>query len=222
MSIAPIDVVNASGSEVSTPKTKTLGKDDFLRLLITQLKSQDPLKPMESTEFTAQLSQFSSLEELYTINDNLQYLQLYQASLNNSQAVNFIGKTVEASGNSFKLMDGVSNDMRFDLTEDTRAVYIYIYDSSEHLVKRIEYGGLKAGVQSIEWDGTDSQGNISADGEYTFDVMAVNANDETVNATTFTREKVTGVTYRDGTTVLLAGDQEIPIGDVTRITASEN
>ncbi|MGD8888475.1 MAG: flagellar hook capping FlgD N-terminal domain-containing protein, partial [Desulfobacterales bacterium] len=89
-----------SGKELSTIESETLDKDDFLNLLITQLQNQDPLKPTDSVEFTAQLAQFSSLEQLSNVNENLKLLQNFQASINNSQAVALIGKEITAKGNS--------------------------------------------------------------------------------------------------------------------------
>ena len=101
MSTESISTATQSSSETYVPPDKTtLGKDDFLKLFVAQLENQDPLSPMESTEFTAQLAQFSSLEQLTNANQNLEYLLMYQSSMNNAEAVNFIGNTVKASGNS--------------------------------------------------------------------------------------------------------------------------
>lgn len=72
-----------------------VNKDDFLKLFTTQLQYQDPLKPMDSTEFTAQLAQFSSLEQLFNLNKNMEQSINYQESLNNGTIINLIGKTVK-------------------------------------------------------------------------------------------------------------------------------
>jgi len=221
VSIAGLDTVKMTGSELTTPKAHILGRDDFLYLLITQLKSQDPLKPMESTEFTAQLAQFSSLEQLQNINENLRDLRVSQASLNNSQALSFIGRTVKAAGNSIHLSDGVSDDIRFELGGDAVAVFVNIYDSAGNLVKRLGVGPLRSGEQSIRWDGTDNEGNNVPDGVYTFEVLAVSADNEAVDVKTFTIGRITGVTFKNGTAYLLAGNKEIPVSSVIRVLASE-
>ncbi len=88
----------------------TLGKDDFLRLLATQLQYQDPLNPMDGTEFTAQLSQFSQLEQLYNINSNIQDLLAYEGSINNGIVTGFIGKTVELVEGTTARVIGISFD----------------------------------------------------------------------------------------------------------------
>ncbi len=83
---------------------KTLGKDEFLKLFTFQLRYQNPLKPMDSTEFTTQLAQFSSLEQLYNMNKNLQELLTYQNSLNNGMSTSLIGRRV-------KMQDGVTGNV---------------------------------------------------------------------------------------------------------------
>ena len=216
--INPIGMANPSSDQISAPDESTVGKDEFLTLLVTQLQYQDPLNPMEGTEFTAQLAQFSSLEQLTNVNDNLEYLQLYQASLNNAQAVNFIGKTVKASGDSVSVTGGAAEKIQFDLAGDASAAYVYVYDSAGNPVKTIECGALNAGGHSVEWDGTNDDGDGISDGAYTFDVAATDADGNTVGASKFIEAKITGVTFEEGTTCLLSGDVRIAMGDVIEVT----
>src|SRR5512145_3299493 len=93
----------AATTASSTTSTKNiLGKDEFLKMLIAQLKHQDPLNPMDGTAFTAQLAQFSSLEQLQNINTQLTSFTKQQQSLGNTQAVNLIGREVLAKGNAIQ------------------------------------------------------------------------------------------------------------------------
>jgi flagellar basal-body rod modification protein FlgD len=217
MSITGLEPVSIYAGESSSNEVSSLGKDAFLNLLVTQLRNQDPLSPMDSTQFTAQLAQFSSLEQLSNINDNLGILQLYQASINNSQAVGFIGRTVKSLGNSVYFAEGVQAEMHFELAGEASEVFIHIYDSKGNFVKTMECGSLNAGDQSIEWDGTDDEGNSLLEGTYTFEVVANDAGGEEVEATTFMINKVTGVTFEEGITYLLAGDLKIAIGNVVEV-----
>ena len=89
-----IDSASVGTTQASVNASKEMDRDAFLSLLITQLQNQDPLNPTDSTEFTAQLAQFSSLEQLGNVNENLKQLQDFQASINNSQAVSLIGKEI--------------------------------------------------------------------------------------------------------------------------------
>ena len=217
MSITGLEGVSSAANPISSPGSDFLGKDAFLYMFISQLKAQDPLNPMESTEFTAQLAQFSSLEQLSNANTNLELLQLYQASINNSQAVSFIGKTINAFGNSTGVVDGVADQIHFDLADDASDVLVQIYNSDGNLAKTIQLGALNAGEQSVEWDGTDNDENEVPNGTYAFEVVATGSDGNSINVTTFITAIVSGVSFKDGTTYLLAGNQEIPIGSVLKV-----
>lgn len=220
MSITALAPVSINSSKSSSTDGSSFGKDDFLNLLVTQLRYQDPLSPMESTQFTSQLAQFSSLEQLSNVNENLGILQLYQASINNSQAVGFIGKNVKSLGDSVYLAEDVPAEIHFELADEASEVVIHIYDSSGDFVQTIDCGSLNAGEQSIEWDGTDDEGNELPEGSYTFEVMATDADGEEIATTTYMVNKVTGVTFEEGITYLLAGDLKIPIGNVIEVRES--
>ena len=201
----------------STSKT-TMGKDAFLTLLITQLQHQDPLNPADSTEFTAQLAQFSSLEQLNNVNENLSALKLYQASINNAQAVSFIGKDIVATGNSVEARSGQTVACEFDLAQPAQKVVVSVYDATGAFVKDVVATGLTAGRQTVSWDGRDRSGNTVADGAYTFEVQAEGSGKEAVAATTYTRGTVAGVSFQDGVTYLAVGNRRVAIGDVVQVT----
>ena len=217
MSVYPVDALNSNTSGVTSSKDSALGKDDFLNLLVAQLQNQDPLSPLDSTAFTSQLAEFSSLEQLANVNENLEYLQMYQSSINNAQAVSFIGKNIDALGSSIQLESGENQDIHFELSQDSSSVVINIYDGAGSLVKYIENGPLGEGKQSVEWDGTDNGGNALPEGIYKFEVMAVDANGDKVQTATYISDRVTGVTFKNGVTYLLAGGMKIPIGDVIEV-----
>ncbi len=213
-----IGILNQVSAPVSATDQSAVGKDEFLTMLVTQLQYQDPLNPMEGTEFTAQLAQFSSLEQLTNVNDNLNYLQLYQASLNNAQAVNFIGKTVKASGDSVSVTGGEAEKIQFDLVRDASVTAVYISDSAGNLVKTIEYGALSTGEQGIEWDGTNDDGRSVSDGSYTFDVVATDADGNGVEVSKLIEARIRSITFEEGATYLLSGDVRIAMGDVIEVT----
>jgi flagellar basal-body rod modification protein FlgD len=133
--MASVDAVNSATNAVigSAANNRTiLGKEDFLQLLLAQLQNQDPLEPLKNEDFIAQLAQFSSLEQLFGINQNFSYLQTYAASLNNSQAVGFMGKEIKALGDSLYISaDGSNNDgkMYYKMADDAANVTIAIFNS---------------------------------------------------------------------------------------------
>jgi len=203
MSVNPVDASNSNASQVTSSKDSALGKDDFLNLLVAQLQNQDPLNPMDSTAFTSQLAEFSSLEQLANVNENLENLQMYQSSINNAQAVSFIGKNIDALGNSIKLESGENEDIHFELSQDSSSVVINIYDEAGSLVNYIENGPLGKGKQSVEWDGTDNAGNALTGGIYKFEVMAVDVNGDKVQTATYISDRVKGVTFKNGVTYII-------------------
>lgn len=213
----PVGAAAAVLGQTTTGEKGAVNKDDFLTLLMAQLQYQDPLNPMEGTEFTSQLAQFSSLEQLTTINENLECLQLYQASLNNAQAVDFIGKTVRALGDAVAVTDGIAPDLQFDLAGDAAQVYVSIYDSGNHLVKTIPCGALTEGLQRIEWDGTNGAGDQVADGMYRLEVAAEDANGNAVTASNLVEAEIDGITFEEGSTYLISGELRIAMGDVIAV-----
>jgi flagellar basal-body rod modification protein FlgD len=221
MAVNPVDGLNSNTSQVTPSKDSSLGKDDFLSLLVTQLQNQDPLNPMDSTAFTSQLAEFSSLEQLNNVNKNLEYLQMYQSSINNAQAVSFIGKNVYALGNSIQLEGGDNEEIHFELSLDSSSVFINIYNEAGSLVKYIENGPMGEGDQSVEWDGTDNGGYTLPEGIYKFEVMAADVNGDKVPTATHINERVTGVTFKNGVTYLVAGGMKIPIGDVIEVSEEQ-
>ncbi len=204
----------------------TLGKQDFLILLVTQLQYQDPLNPADSTEFISQLAQFSSLEQMENANKNLEIIQLYEQSINNAQALNFIGKNVKASGSAFEYSAGEGHEFSFHMAQDAAVVHIKIYDAKGELVAQIDPGALSAGEQTIAWDGTDINGEPVTSGKYTFKLSAEDEEGNNLSTCAYILEPITGVAYHDGNTYLVAEDgTEIPyslILGAEEVTEEEN
>jgi len=221
MITSELNPVTTGSTELAAAQQPVLGKEDFLNLLITQLQNQDPLNPADSTEYTAQLAQFSSLEQLSNVNDNLEQLQNFQASTNNSQAVSLLGKEITANGNFLQLTDGESIGCDFNLDRDATTVVVNIYDSTSEFVKAFESEDLPAGRHTLVWDGTDRNGNPAKDGNYTFEILAVDANGQNINVTEFFTGTVNTVTFENNAPFLISGGQKIALGDVIQVAAPE-
>jgi flagellar basal-body rod modification protein FlgD len=191
----------------------TMGKDDFLKMMIAQLQNQDPLIPLDGTEFTAQLAQFSSLEQLSNMNAQLETLGLYQSSLNNTQSISLIGKEITATGNVIKV-DGASANLAYNLSE-TANVKISIYNEGGNLVDTLEPGTQQDGENSVAWDCS----NVAA-GNYTFEVSANDANGDAVRSYTMLTGKVTGVSFEEGFPVLSVNGQDISFGNIISVNES--
>ena len=213
--------ISSSGTQSRDP-AQIMGKNDFLNLLVTQLQHQDPLNPAESTEFTAQLAQFSSLEQLSNINDNLKNMELFQTSVTNSQAVSYIGKEITASGNTVQLESGQSAECHFELADNAALAVISVYDANGGFVTSFETGPLNFGRQSAAWDGTDRDGNLAGPGIYRFEVQAVDANNQDLSVTPVISAVVSGVSFKDQTASLITGLQTIDIDDVIAVSEAQS
>ena len=217
-SINAIDSTTTNVDTQSSDPVKVLGKDDFLSLLVAQLQHQDPLSPAEGTEFTAQLAQFSSLEQLGNINDNLENMELFQTSMTNSQAVSYIGKEITAQGNTVQLEIGRPAQCHFELDAPAALTAITVYDTSGGFVRSFETGPLSSGRQSAVWDGTDNDGNSVSPGNYRFEVQAVDANNQGIDVRPLISSVVTGVSFKNQTASLITGLQTVAIDDVIDVS----
>jgi flagellar basal-body rod modification protein FlgD len=207
-------VTSSAGSTTAT--SKIMGKEEFLKMLIAQLKNQNPLNPLEGTEFTAQLAQFSSLEQLHNVYTELKALSQRQASLNNSQLVSLIGKEATARGNAFTATGGPVG-LSYDLTQDANRIWARIYDQQGRLVDTITSTNQKQGTNAVTWSNTGGLG-----GNFTFEVTAADADGNQIPVTGSTRGIVTGVNYREDTPYLIVDGKEISISDVLSVVRPES
>lgn len=222
MDVNAMSTFTGTGSASATAvASKTMGKEAFLKLLITQLQYQDPMNPADSTEFTAQLAQFSSLEQLSNVNENLNTLKLYQASMNNAQAVSLIGKEILAGGNGIEKKGVQPVSCEFDLGADAKRVVVSIYDSTGNFVTDVVATSMPAGRQSVAWDGRSRNGNLVADGMYSYQIQAEGADGKKIAASSLTRGQVTGVTFDGSTPVLMVGGRRVAFGDILQVNAPQ-
>lgn len=172
-------VSNAAGNATSqfTLPVKTMGKEDFLKLLVTQLRYQDPMSPEDPKDFVAQLAQFSSLEQQLNANTNLvavgKVVQHLADSLGMSRGVALLGKTVRGVGNALTISGGRGVSASYQLPQDAKQVTVTIFDASGKTIRTLELGSQAAGLRQFTWDGKDAQGKTVADGSYSYQVRAL-------------------------------------------------
>ncbi|MEW6439841.1 MAG: flagellar hook assembly protein FlgD [bacterium] len=186
----------------------------FLNLLITQLKNQDPLQPMEGTEFVTQLAQFTQLDTMREVSTGVGDLKSYMASLNNFGAVALIGRTVEFAGDEISHAEGTSSDLGFTLSSDAAGVTLKIYDEQGKVVRTCSLGAMSAGKQSATWDGKDEYGQNVPAGGYRFEVEAEGSSGQTVTAASIQKGRVEKVEFRNGSPYLQVGGQWIGLGEI--------
>lgn len=197
-----------AASSVKPVNKGELGRDQFLKLLITQLKHQDPLNPMESVEFTSQLAQFSSLEQLFSVGDSLQAIKTSLQLQEGDQMVHYIGKKVLSKGDTLAVQAGQADPARFRLADEAE-VTVSIYNPAGALMRTLPMGWQKKGDCTVPWDGKDTWGKAVPDGDYFFQVQATGAAGLSVASQTYVAGEVTGVRHENGKTYLLLGTRQI-------------
>ncbi len=190
--------------------------DSFLLMLTQQLKSQDPLDPMDSAEFTNQLVQFAQVEQQIGANENLtDLIGLTQQSIVSS-SVNYIGHTVEGASSQVPMQEGHLK-AGYGVSEDAHAVTIVVRDDGGEIVFS-QPGETRSGVHEFNWDGVDAQGNQLPDGTYSISATAIAGDDTPIDTYITAFGRVTGVTAIDGQTVLLLGKVGLPVDDVLSVS----
>jgi flagellar basal-body rod modification protein FlgD len=213
-------LIPSTGSTTTTTPANAqqpLGKEDFLQLLVAQLSAQDPLNPMDSREFSAQLAQFSALEQMTNVNSTLEELVKAQQAMGNSSMISLIGKLVDVPGNSFEHTQGGTTNLTYALGSEASTTKIEIYNSAGNLVNTLNGPGAKGSNLAI-WNGLDSQGNPVPAGLYSFKVQATNAKGGLVTSETFTTGLVTDVLFEEGEAFAVVNGQKLPAAEITRVS----
>lgn len=222
-----MDIAATSAAEGPTPAvmqaagSKTMGKDEFLRLLVTQLSNQDPMNPLDGHDFAAQLAQFSSVEQLIHINEVLDgqadAQSLLAQNINSGVAAGLIGKQVEAEGNRFGYTGDGAVPLRFSTEAAASSVEITIRNEHGSVIRTLQRGGLGAGEHELSWDGTDGENSRLPAGTYTFEVHAADADGGVVAASPWLRGRVDRVSFGGDGIRLWIGDTAVPMGAVRTV-----
>lgn len=178
-------------SSSSTASDTIMGKEEFLTLLVAQLKNQDPLNPDEGTEFTAQLAQFSSLEQLMTINKSIGSMVTSTTNSDNIALLNSIGKDVVYYDDTFKFA-GEPVELGYLTGENAQSVTLDIQLDGQ-TIATLEGTELSKGSHTLKWDGLTSSGTAAPLGTYKIVVTATGSDGKTISAAPIVKAEVTGV-----------------------------
>ncbi len=232
----------ASNALAGAAGSSALGRDEFLQLLVAQLRNQDPTSPQDGHEFAAQLAQFSSVEQLTNIGSTLssqsgqlaalagalEGVQTGQAALASQlggridlqAASGLVGKTVEVASGALD-WDGTSAaPVHVRLAGDAREVEVTIRDADGAVVRTLRTGALSAGDHDVAWDGTTADGSAAPAGAYTAAVRAVDADGKPAQATPLVRGSVDRLSVEGDGVFLWVGDHKVPFGALLSITGA--
>jgi flagellar basal-body rod modification protein FlgD len=194
-----------------------LGKDDFLKLLMAQLKHQDPMSPQDPSQFSSQLAQFSSLESMQNIEKVLQdqinagaYTTMAQKA---TLGASFIGKEVLVAGNSLEVTTKGPAELTVDIGTGGGKTKVEILDKDGKKVATKEFGWQDAGRQKLTTDDLPP-------GEYTYKVTCTGAKDSDIPVQTYSRGVVDGLTFQNGAVILRSGKLTFPLDYVVEVEKS--
>lgn len=202
----------ANTSSVASTNSIEAQQDRFLKLLVTQMKNQDPLNPMDNAEITSQMAQLSTVTGIEKLNATLEAFTKAQAF----QAVGMIGHFVLAPGEFVDLAGGVGLG-GFELPSAADKVKVSIYDANGNLVRDIDMGKQNEGVSVFQWDGKTNAGADAPEGAYTFSVSSSLAG-ETVLSQGLAVGKVQSVLMDDiGPALSVQGMGLVDLADIKQI-----
>jgi flagellar basal-body rod modification protein FlgD len=205
-------VTGASTGQAGGSTGPVLNKEDFLTLLVAQLENQDPLNPTDPTQFTAQLAQFSSLEQLIDINTNLEGMA---GGTGVMSSVGALGKDVVFRAEEVEYA-GSPMDLGYRLDSGVTGVSLTVRDSGGNVVRTIEGAELEEGTHFLSWDGKTDGGTDAAQGTYSLSVVEQRG-DQSETGTSLVRSTVTGLENRTSGTELLTDAGAIGLDSVVTI-----
>jgi flagellar basal-body rod modification protein FlgD len=216
--INPTATSTTAAQGIAATGDSSLGKDDFLKILVAQLQAQDPLAPMEGQEFASQLAQFSSLEQLTNVNDNLETNHAFDLALSNNSTIALIGKTVDAPGNTIDLKAGEVKNLSFSVNGDAADVSIDIFDSTGVKVSTVSLGATSQGLHEFVWNGTNASGALLPAGNYSFTVTAKDPAGNFVPAETFAAGLVTDIIFEEGQAFAIVNGQKLAVSEISKVS----
>ena len=216
-----------TGTKTDATKNTELGKEDFLQLLTVQLKFQDPLNPMQDTDFIAQMAQFSSLEQLQNMNksldQNLGSDDQLNAAFQSNLITSLVGKTVEVPTVEVEYDGNRATTLSYKTGDAARSARMQILDGRNQLVREfkleVSAGGSNHG--SVEWNGRSRFDSEVPAGAYRVLVLAEDASGQPVKADALKGVRVDAVRYDGQSAVLWAGGRELTIQDLAGVLATE-
>jgi len=216
----PISNINtATASQATDTRQNDLGKKDiFLKLLVAQMKFQDPLKPRDATQMASQLAQFNMVEQQTSTNQLLQELVAKGSSStsSNNTAATWLGHSVSVNQNQIHF-DGTPQAFSVQLTNAAAQANLNIFDASGTPVRSMQLGALSAGKNPLTWDGLTDSGATAAIGDYRIEISAIDLQGQTVKASVVRSGIVDAVRFTSNGNELMVGGIAATIADVTEI-----
>lgn len=215
-----VNTIGTQAIQLDTSKTsglsKELGKEDFLRLLVTQLRYQNPIDPVSNEEFIAQTAQFSALEQMQALNTNVKSLIEFQESATKIAMLGLIGRKVTINNSTFTLTDNSTANLSFSLPKDA-TVTATILSADGNAVRTIDLGEQSAGTHNFVWDGIADGGVRARSGNYSYKITAKDIDGKDVDVQVSTSGVVNGIAFEDDQPYIFVDGSRFPLSLVTGV-----
>jgi flagellar basal-body rod modification protein FlgD len=211
------EVTSSSGVVVGaqTSSTNELDNQDFMNLLIAQIQNQDPLSPMDNTEFQQQLTQLTTLEELQSISAALEQQMTLTQSLNNTMMVDLVGRDVTVVGNRVSVNGGETSSNVIQV-DQAGAATVEVRDASGVLVDSYTVE-LTAGSNDVSWDGL-IDGEPAEDGTYALTISAVDSAGNGVAHTALMTAPVRAIRFENNAAIVEVAGTEYYVSEIYAVS----
>jgi flagellar basal-body rod modification protein FlgD len=215
------------GAKADKPREikKTLGKDDFLKIMITQMQHQDPTNPFKAEQMAQEMAQFTSVEQMQNMNSSLKQMAQQHNPLEKLAMTSLIGKTVTVDRDRFPHSEGENESLSFTLPRSAKNVQIALINESGEVVLQKDLGPQKGGENTFAWDGLKENHLPAKGGNYMFRIEAKDDRDQAIQMDSQHQAKVVGVSFEGQEPVLLVGDAKqqakVTMRNVVRIDGDQ-
>jgi len=208
-----------STQPVGTNPKGTLGKDDFMKLLLVELQHQDPTEPMDSEKILSQTSQLATLEASENTNKALANLATSLGNNLQFSTIASIGKIADLGSDSIAHEKGTSSDFELYFPSDVKSGFIEITDTNGNLIKTMEVGTNAKGVYSFTWNGKSDQGVVADNGVYHVNASYLDGND-VAKTSRLGAYPIESVRFDQGTALVKLGSSYVPFEQIKEVYGS--
>ena len=210
--------VTATATPGGVPKNQAVDQKQFLKLFIAQLQHQDPLSPLEPDQLTAQLAQFSQLEQLTGVNERLDKLAGQSKDSGGAALLNLLGKRVSFDGSTLVVQGGKTPTVRYTVPESADKVTATVRSSDGTAVRVVDLGAQGTGQHTFAFDGKGALGTVLPDGSYRLEIAASKKGQTTPTSfSLLTEATVDGVDLTADPPALLVGGNTISFDQVRQV-----
>jgi len=214
-------IQNASANQAAQPRTTDLGsKDIFLKLLVAQMKFQDPLKPQDPTKMSSQLAQFNMVEQQTNTNALLEKLVANggsgTAASNSGGAAAYLGRTATIAQNELSFA-GTPASFTIGLAANASNVTVQILDASGQPIRTMQLGAMSAGNSTMAWDGKDDSGAVVPQGVYQTSIQAVDSQGQPMDVSMLQSGRINAVQFTSNGPLYVVGGLAVPQSAIQEI-----